>query len=663
MLNVKRSKQQKTPATKRSASPPPVLAPISAPPQPTYPPLERMAVLGMAAVVSVLFLLAAYSSDRKGDIDEIGLFNPTYMYVHSGKMTYPVHGFYDKMIVHPPVHYAVIGMLMRLGFTLYYAQATPTLLLALLCIWLIVRSPFSAPVQIGLLYGLWVSMAVFARFGIELFGMRPEGEVGTAWLAGLVLLESGRLRNWNLLDLGAGACLLAYACSLHYYAAFGILGAVVYVAWAMGSQRRQAWKAVLAIAAGGLLYGLPYLAMFLLPNWHAIMEFVKTVNSGGGVQEVIQAHEKEYEFWSLYKAGSFWLQIPVSFGIPLLLLSTPILLALRSTRGIALAALPLQLFLLFYAHHKTAYYFIHEVAIYSAAVAAGSLTLADRLLSRWRLPFARPAGWALFGIMISVSFWNLNKWDGKLTISLRPRVHEAEIVRAASREMLGSYATVASRIGPWYSSGGEFWHDPAPDVVWPNESFPDADVKKYFSHFDAVVEHAHMSNAANNPGHQALLSWYLDGTLRLRGFFFAEVNLELTNLYFQTALPNSVTGYGLRSGQLVRFDETSAGDHELIVMTGPAEAMARKFFYRPLSITMYLPQKDPKEPQRALAATLVQRAGSEAYDPSIPGAQIVQRVRGNLQPVDWRKMVDDLRQHDPTMQFYQRYDKIPGVTL
>jgi hypothetical protein len=26
-------------------------------------------------------------------------------------------------------------------------------------------------------------------------------------------------------------------------------------------------------------------------------------------------------------------------------------------------------------------------------------------------------------------------------------------------------------------------------------------------------------------------------------------------------------------------------------------------------------------------------------------------------------MVDDLRQHDPTMQFYQRYDKIPGVTL
>ena len=93
------------------------------------------------------------------------------------------------MIVHPPVHYFLIGLLMRLGFTLYYAQATPTLLMALLCIWLILRGPFSAPVEIGLLYGLWVSMAVFGRFHIELFGMRPEGQLGVAWLASLILLE------------------------------------------------------------------------------------------------------------------------------------------------------------------------------------------------------------------------------------------------------------------------------------------------------------------------------------------------------------------------------------------------------------------------------------------------------------------------------------------
>jgi len=46
-----------------------------------------MAVLGLAAVVCALFLLAANFSDRTGDIDEIGLFNPTYMYVHYGKMT------------------------------------------------------------------------------------------------------------------------------------------------------------------------------------------------------------------------------------------------------------------------------------------------------------------------------------------------------------------------------------------------------------------------------------------------------------------------------------------------------------------------------------------------------------------------------------------------
>lgn len=619
-------------------------------------------MLGMAALVSILLLLAAYSTDRTGDIDEIGLYNPTYMYVHYGKMTYPVHGFFDKMIVHPPVHYALIGILMRSGFPLYYAEATPTLVLALLCVWLTVRAPFTAPVKIGLLYGLWISMAVFARFHIELFGMRPEGDVGVAWLAGLILLESGRLNAWNPVELSAGAFLLAYACSLHYYAAFGVLGALVYVVWAVGSLRLRAWKAVLAVAAGGLLYGLPYLWLFLVPNWHAIMQFVQDVNKGTGIQDVIQAHLKEYQFWSFYKAGNFWLQIPDSLGIPVVLLSTPVLLALRDTRGIALAALPLQLFLLFYAHHQTAGYYIHEVAIYGAAIVAGALTAADWLLSKWKAS-ARPAGWALFGVMIMVSFWNLDKWGGKLTVSLRPRVHEAEIARAAGRELLGSYATVASRIGPWYSSGGEFWHDPAPDIVWTGQVYPQAEVKKYFSHFDAIVENAHMSDDAHNAKHQALLSWYLDGTLHLRGFFFSEVNSELANLYFQATPPTSVQGYGLRNGQLFRFNQSPGGDHELLAFTGPAQLVLEKFFKVPLSVTMALPKDDQTEPQRALVAIIVRHADSAADVSSIPDTRVIERVRGYLEPLDWRKMVGDLREHDRPMQFFQSYDKIPGVTL
>jgi hypothetical protein len=663
MLNIKLAKGRNAKSGRTLKPMGPAFAPISAAAPLTYSQLETIAVLVMAAAVLVLFILAAYFTDRNGDIDEIGLFNPTYMYLHYGKMSYPIHGFYDSMIVHPPVHYALIGTLMRLGFSLYYAQATPTLLMVLICIWLIVRAPFTAPVKIGLLYGLWVSMAVFGRFGIEMFGMRPEGHLGAAWLAGLILLESGRLRNWNPIELFAGAFFLAYACSLHYYAAAGAAGAVVYVVWAAWTFRWRSWKALLAITAGALMYGLPFLTIYFLPHQHAILDFIKSTQNGGGVREVLDVHLKEYQYWARYKAGNFWLQIPVSLGIPIVLLSTPILFALRSTRGIALAALPLELFLLLFAHHKHAYYYIHEVALYSAAVVAGTLTIADRFLTKWKLPGARAVGWTAFGLMIAVSFWNLNKWDGKLTVSLQPRVHEAEIARTAGRAILGPYATVATRIGPWYSSGGDYWYNPAQDVLWvPGQTLANVDMRAYFSHFDAVVEDAHMSDATENVEHHSLLSWYLDGTLRLRGFFFSQVNAELTNLYFQTK-PTQVTGYGLRNGQLLRFTEAPGGDSELVVLNCPAASGLATFYSMPLSVIMSLPQANPAEPRRVLAVVLVNPAGRVVYESSLPDAHLVQRVRGDLRPVDWRKMLEELRQTDQTMHFYRQLNQIPGVSL
>ena len=86
-------------------------------------------MLGFLAIV--LLILSAYFSDRQGWVDEIGLFNPTYMNVHYGKISYPVHGYFDSMVVHPPVHYKMIAAFMSRGFTYYYAQATPTLLMCL----------------------------------------------------------------------------------------------------------------------------------------------------------------------------------------------------------------------------------------------------------------------------------------------------------------------------------------------------------------------------------------------------------------------------------------------------------------------------------------------------------------------------------------------------
>ena len=401
------------------------------------------------------------------------------------------------MIVHPPMHYFLIGQLMRFGMTLYYAEATPTLVMVLLCVFLIVRSPFTAPVKIGFLYGLWVSMAALSRTGVELFGMRPEGELNAAWLAGLILLESGRLKNWDPLRLFLGTLLMAYACTLHYYAGVGALGVVVYLMWATWSLRRRAWKACLAIIAGGLLWSVPFALLFLWPNHVAILRFANSQETLNSFRDVLQAHWNQYGNWVNGHVGNFWLRIPVSLDIPLVLMSTPVLLSMACTRGIALAAMPLELFILL-AHHKHNYYFIHELALYAVAVGAGSLTMMDfLLLKQKRMPYARHAGWALFAISIAVSFWNLDRWSAgaPLNLTVQPQVHESEIARAAGRVILGGpYATVATRIASWYSSGGTYWYNPAPDLLWQRQSLAGFDAKAFFSHFDAVVENPHMSD-------------------------------------------------------------------------------------------------------------------------------------------------------------------------
>src|SRR5580700_2618216 len=96
---------------------------------------DRRSVFIFACLVAALVLISAYATDRNGAVDEPGFLNPPYMLAHFGRLTFPVfpfNGFFDlPVITHPPVHLLWIGLLWRLGFSIYYAEATPTVLLML----------------------------------------------------------------------------------------------------------------------------------------------------------------------------------------------------------------------------------------------------------------------------------------------------------------------------------------------------------------------------------------------------------------------------------------------------------------------------------------------------------------------------------------------------
>src|ERR1019366_1457285 len=92
-------------------------------------------VFVFACLVALLVLMGAYCTDRNGAVDEPGFLNPPYMLVHYGHLTFPTYphnAFFDlPVITHPPVHTMWIGLLGRLGLPVYYAEATPTVLLLL----------------------------------------------------------------------------------------------------------------------------------------------------------------------------------------------------------------------------------------------------------------------------------------------------------------------------------------------------------------------------------------------------------------------------------------------------------------------------------------------------------------------------------------------------
>ena len=126
----------------------------------------------------------------------------------------------------------------------------------------------------------------------------------------------------------------------------------------------------------------------------------------------------------------------MALGIPLLVFSTAILAAIRSTRGAALAALPLQLGIFLLVWRKMPYYIVHECVFFASAIAIGLLVASHYLLARWASKFER--AFAPLAVLCCPSVLVKGSpmlADARLTLS--PKVHEMELAHAAGERMLG----------------------------------------------------------------------------------------------------------------------------------------------------------------------------------------------------------------------------------
>jgi hypothetical protein len=601
-------------------------------------------LIALALVVALLLLTTAYHSNRYGGVDEIGLFNPTYMDYTYGRITYPAHSYFDVMVVHPPVHYKVIAALMRCGLPLYYAQATPVVASLLLALWLVVRSRMSWPLRAGFLFALWLPYAFFLNFGLELFGMRPEGALGAAWMAGLAALESARSDGWRRGRLFLGSLLVTYAGVLHYYAPAAALAAPVY---AVAAIRDLGWRAargsLLALAAGCAIVGVPLVALWAWPYRNEIYQMLRSTRRPVTIADTFAAHLREYAYVSGTHLRFPGLRQALASGIPLAAMSSTLLIALRETRVLALAALPIQLFVLLAAWHKHGYYLFHEIAMLGLAVVTAMSVAAAHAAGRlpsgaWR----RLAASAVVAALIAM-LWNGTHWIRGARWSATPRIHEQETARAAGREILGPTARVASRISIWYGAGAADWHDPTYALLHGSPTLEQA--WRYMARFNAVGESQHMSDATGNSDGTGILSWYVSGAVKARGFFFAEANTSLSYLLLHVA-PPAFAGFGKRPEGLYRFDPNAAGDWEFVTLAGPDTPALTEFRRNSL---MHNVMPVPPAAGPGVLTMAVVRPGAE-----IPaGHRLVERVRVSRKAVDEQALVARLRREDRPIRFHR----------
>lgn len=637
----------------------PSLAPKPAPPDR----LAKLTVIAFACFVILLVLVAAFFTERNGDVDELMMYNPAYMLAHFGKLTfptYPFRGVYDDpVIIHPPIHLGLIGLLERLGLTWYYAEAVPVVLFLLLDIAVIVFSAFSAPVKLGLLFSIGFLVATGEQF-VMFFGTRPEGHLYATWFAGLLLLESGRLANWNRHRLLAGAFLLTWASGVHYYGCAAFAGVVVYVVWSIRDLGwRDARSRVLALSVGSCLFGIPYAGLYLLPHLKKILMYVQLAKAGGGLSDSVRLHFQNYRIWAHRDYLPALIRRSAALGIPLMVFSTLVMGALKSIRGIALAALPLQLFVFLFAAHKLPSYLIHEVGMFAASACVGVLVLCD--WSWRRIPAARfhSAFLPIAAILLALYLVTDSVTLKAAQVSGAAHVHEGDVARAATRQILGPHARVAGRSGAWYTSGAEYWYDIERDMLVDSPSDP----VTLFSNFDAVADYAHQSQTSKNATVSLL---YADGTLKLRGFYFGETNEQLQLVLLSMQRVSQVVGYVAERGKLYRFREQQAGDYQLLVGACPIVPQFRpenwiNRWTDTYSAVLYLPKPTPGAPE-VVATVLAPRRLLEPAAWMRRSCKEVTTLNGTLDPADKEALLNSLRREDTPMRFPRSLDELPGYT-
>jgi len=601
----------------------------------------RWTVRSLALIGSIGIILMGFFTERHWGSEEPTLFNIPFTYVHEGKLALPVYGYwyrasYDQLFVHPPTHYWEVGWLMKLGVPLYYAEATPVVLLSILILILIVTSRFSLILQLGLAAGVAFGMGFVAVTGSGdySFHLRPDAHLAVALLAGLIALQASRIQNWENKRLFLGSFLVTYASTIHYPALFAWVGIVVFVFLAFRDLPwRQSCFKVLLMVVGGSLAGVPYLVVHLIPNLAYLQQYSSYI-SFEHIRDTIVQNASYYRGilqslneWGFPGLVYAWpLKEALRFSVPPFIVAVFLLFWSKQTRAMALGVLPFATFLFAISSRKMASYYDLECMLLLVGVwvwaAAGWMKLAAFLPGRSQILAAPLFALVATGLMFGCTPEMAN-------VRLRPQHHEFPLLRTLSKEIMGPHATVASIHPLWYFSGAERWFDLTNDLL-SNPATMDPHI--YWSRFDAVAM-PHTTSLHTNTGVDEA-SLYADGILRFRGFMGSRIAPEHRWVWLSPRVGQPVDGFVWRDGTLQRFRQAPEGEYAVVsAVTSDEEGMLKA-----LSPIQYwdsdMPKLASEQHPRSLLFMLLSEQQLDSHAGIFSEGKPLEVIRGSLQTVD-----------------------------
>ena len=616
--------------------------------------------------MTVLVVAHLYVLERPVKSDEGGFLNPVLEFLHTGRVVYPAHGpeHAQTMIVHPPVHYRLTGLLMKTGLNFYPAAVTIVLIVWMAFIAAMLTAPWPDLLKLSFLIAAFIPNFVL----IDLDPSRSELQMAIAWLTALVLLESSRLTSWGKLKLFLGSFLLAYASGLHYFALPASAGLLVYAVWML---RDLGWRAGsrrgLFLVAGAAMFFVPYLLLFLVPEYSAIRQLIAALNAAsgpleglrGGIWKAFQEHRQTYPasygfiFPSPEEYRSVFLLLLKPFllrGIPVVFVSTPLLLLWRETRGLAIAALPFQLSLLLFFHHKSVPYYRGEFSLFYAGLLALLLcgldwiwrrSLGTRGLAWW----TAAAGLAASIVLVADSrVWQIR--DGAVFVD------ELALARAAGKAVLGNSAVVGGRsVCLWYTSGARYYRNFVSDLLYPPD-ISNLDVRAFFDTFDSVAEEPAGSWLTYNRQKLGIPSWYVNGTLQLQGFYAGRVQRGWQYSYYLagTGKKRPLQAYFWRGRKFFRFLEDPDGSSAVMSIVSPH---GRAWLSLGNEGLYLMAVAIPPDEQTYVTFHVVSRDQAVAFqNHPAPNSQVREVVFGRVQPVDPVALLSTVDYHREMAQIF-----------